>query len=55
MEMRFKPETYTHTHTSISSAGENNSRLCLVFVDGDRIKIIPFACANNGVCACMSG
>ena len=44
--MRFKPEIYT----SISSAGTSSSRLCLAFVDGDRIKIIPFACANNSVC-----
>jgi hypothetical protein len=48
MQMRFKPETYADTHTSISSAGTSSSRLCLVFVNGDRIKIIPFACANNG-------
>ena len=41
-------------HTPISSAGTSSSRLCLVFVDGDRIKIIPFACANNSGEACMS-
>lgn len=38
----------------ISSAGTSSSRLCLVFVDSDRIKIIPFACANNSGEACVS-
>jgi len=51
--MRFKPKT--SIHTSISSAGTSNSRFCRIFVDGDRITIILFACANNDVCACTSG
>ena len=39
-----------HTYTSISSAGTSSFRLCLIFVNGDRITIIPFACENNGAC-----